>query len=117
MFKVVDVRGGGWHPVTGGVDEGESFLEGAKREVEEETGFSRKDGKWVDLNHSYHFESRYGGAEEQSFLFILDGKRQDPKLDPKEHLIFEWVEIHEAEQRVRFDGQQNALKLVSAILK
>jgi 8-oxo-dGTP pyrophosphatase MutT (NUDIX family) len=103
--------------VTGGVDEGESFLDGAKRELEEETAFSRDDGKWVDLKHSYHFESRYGSAEECSFLFILDGKRRDPKLDPHEHLIFEWVEIHEAQARVRFDGQQNALQLVSAILK
>jgi 8-oxo-dGTP pyrophosphatase MutT (NUDIX family) len=116
MFKVVDLRGGDWHPVTGGVDENENFLEGAMRELEEETGFRRKDGKWVDLKHAYEFESRYGSAEEHSCLFVLDGKRRDPKLDPHEHLVFEWVEIHEAERRVRFDGQRNALRLVSAIL-
>jgi 8-oxo-dGTP pyrophosphatase MutT (NUDIX family) len=117
MFKVTDVRGGGWHPVTGGVDEGESFIDGAKRELEEETGFDQKSGRWVDLNHTHHFESRWGSAEERSFLFVMNGILQDPTLDSNEHLIFEWVEIHEAEKRVRFEGQRQALKLVSEILK
>ena len=117
LFKVVDLRGGGWHPVTGGVDAHESFSAGAKRELREETGFLSQDGKWVDLDHFHHFEGRFGNAEEHSFLFILKGRKRNPKLDPKEHLIFEWVEIHEAQKRLKFDGQQNALKLVSAILE
>lgn len=117
LFKVVDVRGGGWHPVTGGVDAGETFLDGAKRELEEETGFKSKDGSWVKLNHKVHFEGRYGAVEEHSFLFVLDGKRRDPKLDPSEHFVFEWIEIHEAQQRLTFDGQQDALRCVSDILK
>jgi 8-oxo-dGTP pyrophosphatase MutT (NUDIX family) len=118
MFKVTDVRGGGWHPVTGGVDEGEDFFKGAKRELEEETGFdAKKDGKWVDLKHTYHFESRFGAVEERSYLFILGGKKLDPKLDPHEHVVCEWVDLNEAELRVRFDGQRNALILVSDILK
>jgi 8-oxo-dGTP pyrophosphatase MutT (NUDIX family) len=118
LFKVVDVRGGGWHPVTGGVDDSETFLDGAKRELEEETGFdAKKHGTWVDLKHESHFEGRWGLVEEHSFLFVLDGKRVEPKLDPSEHVIYEWVEVHDAQERLGFGGQQNALKLVSDILK
>jgi dATP pyrophosphohydrolase len=37
MLKVKPDRGSFWQPVTGGIDEGESFVEGALREAEEET--------------------------------------------------------------------------------
>ena len=42
MFKVVDVRGGGWHPVTGGVDEGESFLEAPNAKSKKKPGLVAK---------------------------------------------------------------------------
>lgn len=116
LFKVKDERGGGWHPVTGGVDGGESFLDGAKREVLEETGIKPSKGEWVDLEFSYHFEGKWGHAEEHVFGFILHQKREDPQLDPKEHVIFEWVSVAEAYRRIGHDPQRDALKLFSCYL-
>ena len=55
VFKVLERRGGGWHPVTGGVDGSEEFSEGAKRELQEETGFDPEFGTFVDLEFSYSF--------------------------------------------------------------
>ena len=117
LFRVTDIRGGGWHPVTGGVDKDESFLEGAKREVLEETGIEKDDGKWIDLKYSYHFTGRYGDAEEHAFALILKSARLNPKLDPKEHLEFKWVPIDKASKELNFEPQRNALEKVSCYFK
>jgi len=109
LFRVIDKRGGGWHPVTGGVDSGESFLEGAQREVEEETSFSRDSGTWVDLEFSYSFQGRFGKAEEHAYGFILK-QEKNPKLDSHEHLAYEWVTGAEASVRLGFQPQRDALE-------
>ena len=115
LFKVVEKRGGGWHPVTGGVDRGESFLEGAQREVLEETGFQEEMGEWVDLTFSYQFEGRFGRAEEHAFGFLLP-QEFAPKLDPHEHTDSEWVSVSEAAKRVGFQTQRDALDRFSCYL-
>ena len=117
LFKVIDTRGGGWHPVTGGVEDDESFLEGAKREVLEETGIKASKGEWLDLEFSYHFEGKWGHAEEHVFGFILHKKRVDPEIDESEHVIFEWVSIPEARRRIGHDLQRDALEKFSCYLK
>ena len=109
LFRVIDKRGGGWHPVTGGVEARESFLEGAQREVEEETSFQRDSGTWVDLEFSYSFTGRFGKAEEHAFGFILK-REENPKLDSHEHLAFEWVTGEVASDRIGFETQRDALE-------
>ncbi len=109
VFKVLERRGGGWHPVTGGVDGSEEFSEGAKRELQEETGFDPGSGTFVDLEFSYSFEGRFGKARESAFGFILP-KELEPKIDPSEHLAFEWVSVEEALKRLQFEPQKDALK-------
>jgi dATP pyrophosphohydrolase len=116
LFRVVKARGGGWHPVTGGVEEGESFEAGARREVSEETGFDSQAGMWTDLDCETRFEGRFGPALERAFLFQMNRKK-NPKLDPSEHTDFKWVEIEEALKRIEYAGQKDALERVSGILK
>ena len=115
LFKVIEKRGGGWHPVTGGVDPDESFLDGAKREVLEETGLALNSGEWVNLDFSYQFEGRFGRAEEHAFGFILS-QEVKPKLDSHEHTASEWVSVEEATKRVGFQAQRDALHLFSCYL-
>ena len=116
QFLVIEKRGGGWHPVTGGVEKGEEFLEAAKRELEEETGFSQAGGEWVDLRFSYRFEGRFGPAEEHAFGFILKDE-SEPALDPGEHLACRWVGLQEARKSLSFQPQKDALDLFSCYLR
>ena len=109
VFQVLERRGGGWHPVTGGVEGSEEFLEGAKRELQEETGFDPDQGTFIDLEYSYKFEGRFGKAHEHAFGFIL-AEECAPVIDPSEHLAFEWVSEEEALKRLQFEPQKDALK-------
>jgi 8-oxo-dGTP pyrophosphatase MutT (NUDIX family) len=113
LFKVLERRGGGWHPVTGGVEKKETFFEGAQREVLEETGYAERDGQWFDLEFSYRFQGRFGEAEEHAFGLILTGTRKDPVIDSSEHTAFEWVSLKEAQDRVQFESQRDALQRFS----
>jgi 8-oxo-dGTP pyrophosphatase MutT (NUDIX family) len=117
LFRVIDRRGGGWHPVTGGVEKGEDFLAGAKREFAEETGFDPADGEWFDLEYSFRFEGRFGPAEERAYGFrFLPGADKVPSLDPGEHLEARWVGVEEALQWLGHQAQKDALGRFSCYL-
>ncbi len=109
LFKLIPSRGGAWHPVTGGIEKEESNLEGAQREVKEETGFKAKSGKWIDLNLFHDFDGRWGKVREHAFGLKVDGDRPEPKLDSTEHLEFEWVSAEEALKRLEHGFQRKVL--------
>lgn len=117
LFKLIEARGGGWHPVTGGVEKGESFLVAAKRETEEETQIQPDAGTWIDLEYSHFFDGRWGKAEEHAFGLILNDSPLTIHLDPSEMTEFKWVTLEEAKKEVGFDPQRHALEKFSCYLK
>jgi 8-oxo-dGTP pyrophosphatase MutT (NUDIX family) len=116
LFRVREERGGGWHPVTGGVEPGETFLQGAKRELSEETGFDPELGTWRDLEVELEFESRFGKAKEHAFGFLLSIPDVEPVLDPNEHVEFRWESIDRATGMISYEFQRDALRRFSCYL-
>lgn len=116
LLRLLKDRGGFWQTVTGGIDEGESFAEGALREAREETGLRfEREPQYLGLEQE--FASRHGGeAHEKAFFLPLFGGKQPPtpKLDGKEHDAFEWVEPAEAAARVKFPFNKQAIERASA---
>lgn len=113
IFKVTEARGGFWQPVTGKVEAGESFAEGALREAEEETGF-RFERQPQYLGLEYEFDGRWGPVVEQAFFLPIHAPAPpSPTLDPKEHVAFAWVTPEEALKRVKFPNNQEAIKRVT----
>lgn len=111
LLKVTDARGGFWQPVTGKVEEGESFEAGGLREAEEETGF-RFSGPLQYLGMEYSFQGRHGFATERAYLLTLrEGASPPiPTLDPKEHVAFQWVAPAEALRLLKFPSNQQAVE-------
>jgi hypothetical protein len=98
-----------WQPVTGNLEKGEDFSEGALREASEETGLDFPNPPRF-LGIRLEFEGRWGPAEEQGFSLIVTGKKPPkPKLDPKEHDDFAWLSPKEAIERVEFEQQKDAI--------
>lgn len=117
LFKLIAARGGGWHPVTGGVEEDEALLVAAKRETEEETQIAPDAGIWVDLEYSHAFDGRWGKAEEHVFGLVLNDAPVTIHLDPSEMTEFKWVTFEEAKKEVGFEPQRHALEKFSWYLK
>ena len=112
LFKVIEKRGGGWHPVTGSVEKEDATLfDAAKRETLEETGI--ESGRRIDLDYSFEFTGRWGKASEHAFGLILPKKIDKIKLDPHEHLSCKWVSYDEAIQQIQFQNQKRALEKFS----
>lgn len=117
LFKLIEARGGGWHPVTGGVEKGEALFVAAQRETEEETAITPESGKWIDLEYSHAFDGRWGKAEEFAFGLILNDAPLAIHLDPTEMTEFKWVTLEEAKKEVGFEPQRHALEKFSCYLK
>ena len=112
-------KAGFWQSVTGSLDHGESPMQTAIREVQEETGlvatqYDLQDWQVSNVYEIYpHWRHRYapGVIENTEHLFGLELPSQLPiKLAPAEHLRYEWVDWREAAKRVFSWTNVDALK-------
>ena len=82
-------RGSFWQNVTGSVDEGETFHEGAARELKEETGLDSETNEISDLIFEFH--DRWGkDVTEKNYWCITDSR--DISISNEEHQSFKWIE-------------------------
>jgi len=91
-----------WQPVTGKVEEGESFVQAAQREVFEETSLIAPLENFIFTKKEFFFTDRWGKeAWEYCFYLLLDSPfLPEIKIDPVEHQEFKWClleELHESD--------------------
>ena len=110
---------GFWQSVTGSVEGDETPLQAAIREVHEETGLDASQYNLQDWHASNvyeiypHWRHRYapGVVENREHLFGLELPSALPiKLEPNEHVRYEWVDWREAAERVFSWTNVDALK-------
>ncbi len=104
-------RGAYWQPVTGKIDEGETFAEGALREAEEESGLRfERHPQYLGLEH--RFQGKWGPAVERAFFLPIFGGSEPPtpSLDGKEHDAYEWLDPAEAADRVKWPHNRAAIE-------
>lgn len=105
-------RGSFWQPVTGHVEPGETLLDAARREAEEETGFHFK-ATPEPLGYAFDYLGQWGPALEHAFSLEAPSKaaeRGRVKLDSKEHVDSRWVMPEEALKLLKYDSNAEALR-------
>ena len=102
-------KAGYWQSVTGSLEQGETPIQAAIREVQEETGldatqYDLQDWQASNIYEIYpHWRHRYAPdvTHNTEHLFGLELPSPLPiKLAPDEHLRYEWVDWREAAKRV-----------------
>lgn len=117
LLKTTQRRGGFWQGVTGKVEESETYLEGAGRELLEETGIDIRAASQVYENtFSFTFKDRSGEEVEEHVFGIGFSTLPDVDLDHnvyEEHTSFEWVPYDAVPSRLRFDEEKRAFSSVA----
>lgn len=112
---------GFWQSVTGSLEEGESWVEAAVREVEEETGLRPEPEGLVDLGLANRypipvaFIARYpvgvSHNVERAFTYLAGGPFR-PRLAPGEHGQAQWLTWPEALARASSWTNRDAIRLL-----
>ncbi|GAC1395102.1 MAG: hypothetical protein NVSMB68_12030 [Thermoanaerobaculia bacterium] len=111
-------RGDFWQPITGSMEDGESPVETARREIIEETGH-RADPVSLGITQSFMIESQYLAsryplpiiASEVGFTAAFDS-RLPICLDAEEHDEYGWFTFGEAYEKIQWTDDREALSIV-----
>ena len=85
-----------WQNITGSVEDGEEFEQGAYRELSEETGISKSElVKFKDLEIDMKFTDRWDkNCHEKIYLAAILNEKEI-SLDANEHDNYKWIELEE----------------------
>jgi lipoyl(octanoyl) transferase len=114
-------RGDFWQPITGSMEDGETPIETARREIVEETGH-RTEPAEIGLTQSFMIESqflssKYPGpiiASEIGYRATIDSALPI-RVDPEEHDQYGWFTFAEAYEKIRWTDDREALELLESI--
>jgi dATP pyrophosphohydrolase len=101
-------KGGFWQPITGGVEEKETFEETAMREVREEIGVIN-DIKLIDIGYSFEFFDH--GENHFEKVFAVELKPKTKIIISEEHTEFKWVSGKAAiEQFLKYENNKKGFE-------
>ena len=115
VFRRPPSRGRIWVPVSGKVEPDDADLMAAlRRELEEETGLSSP-RRILDLDWQVPFRADNGETWRLHAFGVEVDRRFDPRLS-REHDAFEWVALPEAERRLHFPDNREAVRRLAVRL-
>lgn len=112
-YLCLDWKDFGWHSgIIGGINEGEDWVEAAKREIVEETGYTNlvlEKELGVEI-HNHFFaahkdENRYAAGKGFVFKLQNDQKQETKEEDTKHHDLV-WIDAKEMDNFLNLDNQK-----------
>jgi dATP pyrophosphohydrolase len=104
-----------WQNITGGVDEGESLIEAAIRELEEETSITEE--SIINLTQSklvFKFHDQWGYDVKEYVFFAELKEKVKVKIDLQEHQDFKWINNIKRED-LKFESNFQSLQEAQAL--
>lgn len=116
LLRRLSAHGGFWQPVTGRVEEGETFESAAARELLEETGRSGASLEPLDFEQAFLIDAAFLAdatrpqfAREVVFSSFIDSS-QPLRLAAEEHDAYGWFTFAEAYEKIRWSDDREALE-------
>lgn len=111
-YLLLKYGGGNWGFPKGHVEAGESDLQAAQREVEEETGIpflAQRLLPGFEDDTDYRFRRGSTLVEKDVRFFLIEAQTRDVKLS-HEHSDFAWLPYAQAMEKVSFEGPRRILQ-------
>jgi dATP pyrophosphohydrolase len=116
-------HGGFWQSVTGSLEDGETHVQAAVREVREETGFDVREDELIDLGVTNVFEiaeqwrSKYapGVTRNEEVCFALPVRHGAVEIDRLEHDEYIWVDYDSAVEMLYWESNRRTLTVVNRL--
>ncbi len=99
---------GTWQMVSGKIEEGETSVEAALREIQEETGICPCVLYSADAIETFYLSSKDAISFIPVFVALV-GKVDSVRLSPKEHDAYEWLSLEEAMKQLVWAEQRRIL--------
>lgn len=115
-YLVLQYPHGHWDFVKGKIESGESKLDAANRELEEETGLKAEIVNEFEEQISYIFREDNELIDKTVFYFIGRTTQKDVVLSD-EHTDFKWLSYHQAEGQLTFTNAKEILKKAELFLR
>ena len=124
LLKRTEERGGFWQGVTGHTERSEKIIDGAKRELLEETSFIPKFIFQTEYSYSIkineemkdQFPPETTELLEHVFLARID-QEDDPTIDSFEHVDWKWCSYKEALELLKWEENKKALEYCNDLLR
>jgi len=125
-FLVLHYAEGHWSFAKGHVEDGESDLEAAQRELKEETGidaavlemvegFTAETGYWYTGNGRH---APKGERRQKQVVFFLARIKDEPQIETSgEHLAGEWLSFKDAAKRLTYEKDREILRRAEQALR
>ena len=125
LLRRVSSHGGFWQSVTGSLEDGETHLRAAVREVREETGFTVRENELIDLDLTNVFEiaeqwrPKYapGVTRNEEVCFAVPVQHGAVEIDRLEHDEYVWVDYDAAVELLYWESNRKALSAVDRLPK
>jgi dATP pyrophosphohydrolase len=114
--------GGFWQGVTGAVEGNETPLDGARRELTEETQLSPASLIQVEFSYTFLLEDEWkpayapGVESVTEFVFLAEISDGSEPILSFEHDLYEWMPYAPAMRRLKWPNNQRALEFCNCLL-